>query len=69
MRLSNNRSIDNEANSLIKSGWSLRSKGAHRVITDPVTGYSYPVPSSPSCPRAEKNWFSGIKKIQRGIRP
>lgn len=69
MRLSNNRTIDNIARDLVKSGWTVRSKGGHRVITDPATGYSYPVPSSPSCGRAEKNWIAGVRKIQRGVRP
>lgn len=69
MRLSNNQTINTVAKSLVKSGWSLRTAGKHRVITDPETGYSYPIPISPSCGRAEKNWLAGIRKIQRGVRP
>lgn len=69
MYLSKNRTINTMAKELIRKGWTVRKNGSHRVITDPVTGYSYPVPSSPSCPRAEKNWLAGVRKIQRGVRP
>lgn len=71
-QLSKNKVINKLANELIDQyGWTLRPKrnSPHNVIVDPNTHYSYPIPPSPSCWRAEKNWVAGIRKIMRGVRP
>lgn len=71
-QLSKNKVINKLANELIdERGWALRKKhnSPHNVIIDPITNFSYPIPVTPSCWRAEKNWVAGIRKILRGIRP
>lgn len=69
MRLSANKTINKTAYDLIKKGWLYRHTGSHVVIKDPITGFSIPVPSSPSCGRAEKNWLKAVDKILRGVKP
>ncbi|WP_151708868.1 type II toxin-antitoxin system HicA family toxin [Acinetobacter brisouii] len=69
MRLSTNKQIERTAKQLIKGGWSCRRGASHAIIKDPTTGYSLPIPGSPSCDRAALNWHNAVRKIQRGVRP
>lgn len=68
MRLSANKSIQRTAQALIQSGWSYRRGGSHVVLKSP-NGYTLPVPGSPSCSHASKNWHNAVRKIQRGEKP
>lgn len=64
-KLSKNQAINKKANELIdKYGWSLRKGRHHRVLVDPNSNCSYPIPDTPSCYRAEKNWLAGIRRLQ-----
>lgn len=69
MRLSADKSIQRTAQALIKSGWVCRRGGRHAILKEPRTGYTLPIPGSPSCSHASKNWHNAVNKIQKGVRP
>ena len=67
MRFSSDKSIERSAKALIKSGWSYRRGGNHIILKSP-NGYTLPIPGSPSCGHAARNWHNAVRKIQQGVK-
>ena len=61
-RYSNDKNINQEVRTLIKSGWTIKIGSKHALIISPA-GYRLTVPSTPSDHRAWHNFNRDIKQI------